>query len=126
MGATRDVALTELPFRGISINAETSENVVAITVSPSDSGILFINKETNGTVTYTLPAVADGKGKIFWFYEGTAKVIKLLITTTSIIGNATDKVASATAVLGSCAFVIGDGDYYYLFAIAGTWTVAAS
>lgn len=127
MGATRDVALSELNFRGISINPETTENVVAITVAPSDSGVLFINKETSGTVTYTLPPVALGKGKMFWFYEGYATAIKLLITTSSIVGNnTTNAVASCTASVGSCGFVVGDGDYYYLFAIMGTWTVGGS
>ncbi len=124
MGATRDVALNELPLRGISINAETSDNTVAITVVPSDSGIIFINKETSGTVTYTLPAVALGKGKMFWFYEGTAKQLDIYCATSSIIGDATGQTATGTAVLGTCAMVVGDGTYYYLFEISGAWSVA--
>lgn len=126
MGAARDVALITLPFRGISINAHTASEVVAVTVIPSDSGILFINKETSGTVTYTLPAVALGKGKIFWFYEGHATAIKVAIATAHIVGDATNKVATGDGTLGTCCFVVGDGDYYYLFAIMGTWTVAAT
>ncbi len=126
MGAARDVALNSLPFRGISINAESASNVVAITVIPSDSGILFINKEESGTVTYTLPAVADGKGKIFWFYEGYNVAIKVKILTANIVGDATNKVASGDGTLGTCCFVVGDGSYYYLFAIMGTWTVAST
>lgn len=123
MGATRDVALNELPIRGISINANTAANTVAITVVPSDSGIIFINKET-ATTTYTLPAVADGKGKMFWFYEGYAAAIDIYCGTACIVGDATGQTATGTAVLGTCAMVVGDGTYYYLFEISGAWSVA--
>ncbi|GAF71174.1 unnamed protein product, partial [marine sediment metagenome] len=65
MGATRDVALSGLPIRGISI-ATLAEASASHTLVGSDSGVLFINKYTT-TTTYTLPSLVDGKGKIFWF-----------------------------------------------------------
>jgi hypothetical protein len=126
MGATRDVPLIGLPIRGISVNTLAGATA-AITVVPSDSGVMFVNKYTSAT-TYTLPAVADGKGKCFIFYNSqTSAAIKLAISTAAIIGgDTTNKVATSDAVTGSCAMVIGDGSYYYLFVIAGTWTVGAS
>jgi len=125
MGADRDIALSELPIRGISINTLTGADA-DITVVPSDSGILFVNKYTTET-TYTLPAVADGAGKWFWFFNGqTSAEIKIKGTTACIVGDATDQYATGSADTGTCAFVIGDGTYYYLHEIYGDWAVASS
>ena len=121
---TRNVALTELPFRGISINAETGSNVVAIDVEAYDSGILFINKETNGTVTYTLPAVDEGKGKMWWFFNANASAaLKIASPATDMFASNTTatSVTSATQI-GECGFVFGDGTNYYFFETYGDWT----
>ena len=120
---TRNVALNELNFRGISVNAE-ADNVTAITLVASDSGLVLINKETSGTVTYTLPAVALGKGKMFWFYSAAAQPIAITsptATTLNTAGSLTTTLTSASSI-GECAMVIGDGSFYYLFEIYGTWS----
>jgi len=127
MGATRDVAMTEIPMRGISINA-LSSGVNAFTLVPSDSGVIFVNKETaTSTTTYTLPAVALGKGKIFWFFNAqTTRAIAVAAPTAILVGldSATGTTATSDAVTGSAAFVVGDGTNYYLFVLKGSWTVA--
>ncbi len=126
MGAYRNVALTELPIRGISINADaagTTVNVVA-----SDSGVMFVNKEDASVVTYNLPAVADAAGKMFWFFnaQNTANILINAPADTLFAGNnlAADNVLATAEACGDCAFVICDGTSYYFFAISGTWTAA--
>jgi hypothetical protein len=128
MGATYDVLLNELPIRGISINADAS-GVNAFTVVGSDSGTVFINKEdATSATTYTLPAVADGAGKWWWFFdaEGSQGIAITSGTASTLVGHAsaTSSTATATAGIGACAMVIGDGSYYYLFEIYGTWTMS--
>ncbi len=124
MGATRDIALNELPIRGISINAE-SANTTTINVVASDSGIIFVNKETSGVVTYVLPAVADGAGKMWWFYNGqTAYNIVVKAPSNIFIGaNTTSSTNMTTSgnLTGDSAIVFGDGTYYYLIEFVGTW-----
>jgi len=121
----RDVALTELPMRGIIVNAE-ADNDVAITVYPSDSGILFINKESSATVEYTLPAVADATGKWFWFFTAVAKKIKVTAPASTMYCAETTlqtSIFSAEAI-GEAGMCICDGSYYYFFEIAGTWATS--
>lgn len=119
----RDVALNELAFRGIAINDATN-NTAAVTVYASDSGILFVNKYITDHVTYTLPAVADGAGKIWWFFNANTTK-NILVTAPSACmyhsGAAVTTMTSPNAV-GGCAFVIGDGTLYYFFEIEGVWT----
>ena len=121
----RDVAVSSLPFRGIAINDDTL-NTAAITVYASDSGILFINENT-ATTTYTLPAVADGKGKFWVFFSEAANSIviasseSLLVGGTNSAGIIGATITSATTI-GECAMVIGDGDKYYCLPFTGTWT----
>lgn len=125
MVATRNVALTELPIRGISINADAAGQTVNVVAS--DSGVIFINKEDAGQVTYNLPAVADAAGKMFWFFD--AQLLQSMLINapadTLFCGNnlAADNIYS-TAQCGCCGFVICDGTSYYFFEIYGTWTAA--
>jgi hypothetical protein len=122
MGATRDVALNELPIRGISINADGAGQ--SITVVSSDSGIIFINKEDAGNVTYTLPAVADGAGKWFWFYNAQTTGEIVITALTACIVSATSTYTSLTTstnAIGDCGLLIGDGTYWYFFNFVGTW-----
>jgi len=125
MGAVRNVALSELPIRGISINADaagTTVNVVA-----SDSGVMFINKEDAGTVTYNLPAVATAAGKMFWFFDAQltqALVINAPANTMFMGNDLAASTATSTAQAGCSGFVICDGTSYYFFEIYGTWTAA--
>lgn len=124
----RDVALNELNIRGIAINDATN-NTASVTVYASDSGIVFIN-EYAGTTTYTLPAVADCKGKIFTFYDNVGQTI-------DVVGGTTDKMsggsASATThadkvtsggTLGDSCTIIGDGSSYFVIHYQGTWTAS--
>ena len=127
MGATRDLALTGAPFRGIAINETGDSNAVAVVAS--DSGILFIN-EFAGTTTYTLPTVADMKGKWYSFYCNAAEAILVKGGTGDVMsggnsGAATnnDKVTSG-ATIGSWCIVTCDGTNYFVFAGTGTWTGA--
>ena len=126
MGATRDVALTELPISGISINA-ASGGAAAVAVVPSDSGVIFVNKYVTDHTTYTLPDVEDGKGKWFWFFN--AQTTKTIIVTagadTAIMvctGHANYDKMTDSHYIGASGFVFGDGDKYYFVEIAPTWT----
>lgn len=126
MGAFRNVALTELPIRGISINADAAGQTVNVVAS--DSGVMFVNKEDAGVVTYNLPAVADAAGKMFWFFNAQATV-NILVNApadTMFAGNnlAADNVLADGPQCGDCGFVICDGTSYYFFGISGTWTAA--
>ena len=129
MGAARNVALSEMNLRGISINADTTTNTVAINVVPSDSGIIFINKENYSDVTYHLPAVATGAGKFWWFLNGqTTYNIIINAGTGSIFVGGNSAVANtmtpAGNLIGDCAMVVGDGTNYYLIEFVGTWSAA--
>ncbi len=132
MGAARDVALNELNLRGISINpVAASGGSGAVTVVPSDSGIIFINKYVTGTTTYTLPAVADCAGKWFHFYNAQtsyALIIDLNTADTDVlIGNDITNGDSVTtaAETGETFWIVGDGSYFYVFENHGTINVAA-
>ena len=123
----RDVALNELAFRGIAIN-DADNNTAAVTVYASDSGILFINQYA-GTTTYTLPAVEDCKGKVFYFFSYVAN--NLVIAGASgdalIVGGSTSAgvvgaTVTLTGVIGGWAMIIGDGTNYYCLPGTGTWT----
>jgi len=121
---TRDTALNELSFRGISINAE-ADNVVTVNLEAYDSGIIFVNKETSADTTYTLPAVAEGNGKMWWFFNANGTK-NIAITAPSNIMYMANTVVNTTvtcaAETGSGAFVFGDGTYYYFTEFDGTWT----
>ena len=125
MGATRDLALTGAPFRGIAINETGDSNAVAVVAS--DSGILFIN-EFAGSTTYTLPTVTDMKGKWYAFYCNVAQALVVLGGTVAAMSGGSssaavddDKVTSG-ATIGSWCIVTCDGTNYFVFAGTGTWT----
>ena len=121
----RDVALSELPIRGIIINTEAG-GVVAVTVYPSDSGILFINKESSATVEYTLPAVADAKGKWFWFFTGVAQKMKITAPASTMycIETTVQTSTFSDAQIGTSGMCICDGSYYYFFELSGSWATS--
>ncbi len=123
----RDVALSSLPFRGIAINDDTN-NTAAVQVYASDSGILFIQKNT-ATTTYTLPVVGDCKGKIFFFFSYVEQDLVITGgTTDKMVGGDTtavvdaDKVTLGTNRLGGWAIIVGDGSNYYALTGTGTWS----
>jgi len=117
----RDVALNELPFRGIALN-DATDNTNTVQVYASDSGILFINKFVD-TVVYTLPAIADGAGKMFWFYTGINQIITITSPTATTLFSvgALGTSTSCDAAYGGSCMVVGDGSYYYMFEISGAW-----
>ncbi len=125
MGAYRNVALSELPIRGISINdVAASDGAATVAVVASDSGVVFVNKYITADTVYTLPAVADAKGKMFWFFNAqSTKNLNINGPANTIMINndaAADNVTSA-AYVGEAGFVICDGEFYYFFEIMGTW-----
>ena len=118
----RTMPLTELNFRGIDVLADGGGQ--AVTVYPSDSGVIFIKKEDAGQVIYTLPTVADAKGKMFWFFNAhTTGEIKVSSTAANIIGDAStgQHITSNGHYEGECGFIISDGTNYYWFTLHGTW-----
>ena len=95
----------------------------ATTVTPDDSGTLFVNLGTSAHA-YTLPAVAAGAGKCFMFFnaDGTSTIS---VASTAANLKAHDATAttmlSSTTGIGDCLLIIGDGTYYYGIEIYGTW-----
>jgi len=126
MGATRDLAMTEMPMRGISINPESGGSA-AITVVPSDSGLVFVNKYTTNTV-YTLPTATLCKGKYFWFFNAQATATIALTGGTADVMIGADDTAADTITdnnaIGNWAFVIGDGTNFYVITGVGTWSAS--
>lgn len=122
----RNVPLTELNIRGFIINPD--DGGIAKSVYASDSGCIFINKEdAGGTVVYTLPAVADCKGKWFWFYNGVdnAEISVKGTDTGQMYGpgseGAQDDMITSGGDVGDSCIVFGDGTYYYVLPLVGTW-----
>lgn len=118
-------------FRAIVRSATTD---TATTVTEDDSGTMFINLSTTGAHTYTLPSVANGAGKYWWFFNGQtsyAFVISDPDSADSIMANDDTSADTLTspAEVGSWALVIGDGTDYFALVGGGetdmpTWTPA--
>ena len=117
----------------IRATVDSATDATATTVTADDSGSLFIDTSTSAH-TYTLPAVALGKGKVFMFVKrGTANMI---IASAGSLDNivafndaAADSVAFSTTneKIGGAMMIVGDGTYWYAFnmsAGANTVTVA--
>ena len=103
----------------------SATNATTTTITPDDSGTLFVSMSTSAH-NYALPAVADGAGKCFMFFQAgtTAQAVTITSTANNIIGgDTTADVATSGSVIGDCCMIIGDGTYYYLFAFTA-WTVA--
>jgi len=98
----------------------------ATTVTPDDSGTIFVNLSTSAH-TYTLPAVANGKGKAWIFFnaDGTA-AIAVSSTAANLKVSDTDSTTNTEVnhEVGGCMLVIGDGTWYYGLEIYGTWTAS--
>lgn len=124
MATSRDIALSELPIRGISINTLLGVDDTHTLVG-SDSGVMFVNYY-NATTTYTLPAVVEGAGKMFWFYDAVGNDILITSpTATRLYGpTALGTTCTGTGAIGNCCMVVGDGTYYYVFAFTDNWAVA--
>lgn len=127
MGAIRNTALNELNMRGIGINPAAGTNT--ITVAASDSGIMFINKNSTANTNYVLPAVTLGEGKMWWFLNSIGgKGFRVTAPTNTLVAtNAVIKnyVQTATSNIGFHCMIVGDGSKYYLFQLDATaFTVA--
>lgn len=122
MGATRDIALTNIPLRGLSINPDADDDT-SIAVVASDSGVMFITKEASGC-EYTLPAVAEGKGKWFWFFDAYGAALLITAPTAILMGvdSTTGTTLTSGSAIGDCCLVFGDGTNYFGFVLSGSWT----
>ncbi len=126
MGASRTVANTELPFRGISVNTDKT----AITVVAADSGILFVNKNASAC-TYTLPTVADAKGKMFWFFNVGASGMVITGGSTDAIVTLNDAAADTVTFntenqrIGASCLIFCDGTNYFLMSFNGATATAS-
>lgn len=119
---SRDVALNELNMRGISLNDATNGSAT-INIVASDSGIIFINKFATDT-TYNLPALADGEGKMWWFYNAqTTNNITITAPSANMYANdALNTSVNSAATHAFSGMIVGDGAYYYFIEFGGTWT----
>ncbi len=121
MAITRSVALSEMNFRGLHVNSATA----AYTLVPSDSGIILFNDYGTDT-TYTLPAVADSAGKVFWFVNGEATTKTIITAPSAILKGVT--AAACTVItskaIGDHCIITCDGTYYYVISMGlAVWTV---
>ena len=99
---------------------------LATTVTPDDSGTMFISL-TTGTHAYTLPAVAASKGKCFIFAIAEATAAGTVASPAAdIIG--VDSVAGTTltciATKAGSVTLVSDGTNYFVIGSSGTWTIA--
>ncbi len=122
------VLFGEVPMVRTVVRSSTS--ATATTVTPDDSGTLFVNLSTSAH-TYTLPTVSDCAGKSFWFFNGdtTAGITVTGGTVDKIMGiddSAADSVTDTgtDAYVGDWVLILGDGTYFYAFIGAGTWSAS--
>ncbi len=122
MAITRSVALNELPVRGLHVNAATA----AYTIVPSDSGIILFNDYGTDT-TYTLPAVADAAGKMFWFVNGEATTKTIITAPTACIKGPQAAVCTTltSKAIGDHCILTCDGTNYFVVSMGFVvWTIA--
>jgi len=121
MAITRSVALTELPVRGLHVNEATA----AYTLVASDSGIMLFNDYGTDT-TYTLPALADAAGKMFWIANGEATTKTIITAPSACIKGVQAAVCTTitSKAIGDHIILTCDGTYYYVVAMGlAVWTV---
>jgi len=133
MGNAPDVLMGLVPLIRAFVRSASTDT--ATTVTPDDSGTLFVNLGTSGTHTYTLPSVTDCKGKCFIFFNGqtTSSLAITGGTADKIIGvdDLTGDTITSDAVAGSACLIFGDGTWYYAITTsgaqttAGVWTVSS-
>ena len=122
MGLTRSVALNELPVRGLHVNAATA----AYTTVASDSGVVCFNDYGTDT-TYTLPAVADAAGKLFWFVNGEATTKTIITAPTACIKGPQAAVCTTltSKAIGDHVILTSDGTNYFVISMGfAVWTLA--
>jgi len=122
MAIARSVALNEMNFRGLHINAATA----AYTIVPSDSGIILFNDYGTDT-TYTLPAVADAAGKVFWIVNGEATTKTIISAPTACIKGPRAAVCTTltSKAIGDHLIITCDGTNYFVVSMGlAVWTIA--
>ena len=122
--ATTETMFTIPVIRGISTTPAAGQT--AQTLVGSDSGMIFITHNT-ANITYTLPSLANGKGKVFWFMNcNTTSTLAITAPSTSMVCNdsATATTNTSDAVAGQWAMVTCDGTNYFCFEGSGTWTTS--
>lgn len=124
--ATTETMFTIPVVRGISTTPAGGDT--AQTLVGSDSGMIFITHNTSN-ITYTLPSLVNGKGKIFWFMNGnTTSTLTITAPTTSMIANNLVTATSSTCIAdaGLWAMVVCDGTNYFCFSSGPTVATAQS
>lgn len=108
------VLLGLMPLLRAVVRSGTSDT--STTVTADDSGTLFVNLSTSAH-TYTLPTLALGAGKHWFFFNGdtTAETIVTGGTTDKILGgdNAAADTMTDSSQIGDWALVVCDGTWYY-------------
>ncbi len=115
----RTVAWSELNLRGVVVQTTASA-----TVYPSDSGITFVNTFA-GDVTFTLPDVADSKGKMYLFVNADDQDLIVTSTAANIVVYGQTATTQQTSVTysdkpGAACGLIGDGTRYLFLNFCGT------
>lgn len=125
MSNAPDVLLGLVPLIRAVVRSGTTQSTTDVTAD--DSGTLFVNLSTNAH-TYTLPAVGDGKGKVWLFFnaEGTAAIAVTSATASKFKISDTNSTTNTEVnhEIGGCILVIGDGTWYYGIELYGTWTAS--
>ena len=123
MVVARTVPLSEMNWRGLHINTDTS----AYTLVASDSGVIFIQNYASAT-TYTLPAVGTGAGKVFMFVNANTATSTVITSTTALIVGTTTAGAAKTTLtsvaVGDSAIIVGDGtNWFWINQAIAAWTI---
>ena len=116
----RTVPLSELNLRGIMTNTAAGP----VTLYASDSGILFLNTYA-GDIEYTLPAVADCKGKMFLFFNADDQDLKITSAAANISVYGQTGITEQTSVTysdkpGAACAVMCDGTFFLFLNFCGT------
>lgn len=99
--------------------ARVVAKTAAYTVLANDSGTIFTNQGATASVTFTLPATADGNGLVYFFYncEDQNMIVAsgTVDTMTALNDVAADSVALQTTSLkiGGGFMVFGDGTSWH-------------
>jgi len=107
--------------RGIAYLTKTA----AYTVSVNDSGKVIIANHASTQVAFTLPAVANCKGCMWFFVSLGAAGMKITGGTADkiVVKNdaARDYVSYETSSekIGAACMIYSDGSYYYFFEMSG-------
>ena len=120
------IGYENMPVMQTSATAFTS----ALTVPKSfTSGTVYNNVGSSGTLTATLPAVADCKGKYLAFFIGAAQIVRPTPASDEKIYLYGDGVASKylniAAVVGNYAVLYCDGTAWFVVNTTGVVTKEA-